>query len=353
MSIIVKYIKEKLFSDQHSGKKKLKDIPNIEQFFSSERYDLTTDINEKMIYKNRLVFFLPLGDTVLELPLIEAIKNSALKISDPTNILAKLDWHRCIKQLIEHGAVLNEKFLPNHSLLMSTVLQFLELGDSNTTELLLTLGLNCFLRDINNYTVMDWIITANSGDYRALTYIEQENYNTTDRIIGLSVVKRNRHEKIKDYIEFFSFNPKISDLQITWFQKDLLLRKFEISMPILRHWSKTLYKHFLDLRFVLKNEFSKFMIMPPSMINIIALYETSSLIMDISFVLEKNPKLFNEIKQSLCKMLEFSMSNKTGSEDSEVVNFISLIFSDHTSAIGNKEKKEIIEQYQAKLAIQG
>lgn len=338
MSTVIKYIKKQLTEKESTSdknmsqmpkvkKKALKDIPNIEQFFSSEVYDLTTDVNEEMRCfvksQNSIISFFVGKETALagSTALISAIGNSTLRISYPNHPLAKLDWHCCIKQLIEHGADPNAIAFPDVPLLMSEITTFLKFGDPHIIALLLELGANCFARDKSNYTIMDWIIASDA---------------------------MNKKVQAEDYQQFFSIDSSLLEPQNgSWNELDIIYQKVTISRPILRHWVKTLYKHYMELTAALNNEFSKLNSLPKSITNIISLYETSYLLMDISLFLQENPKIFDEFQQRLCLMLKIAYLYH-GPFDSDVYDqrsvhkFIPLIFSEKkSSAETDKDLQEI------------
>lgn len=345
MSTIANYIKKQLLEKKATADKNnhqiekikkmpLNKIPNIRDFFDPSKFDLTTDVNEEM----RVARFLPFSwgkeNTIGLLPLEKALIMLNANPMDPFNVWSKVNWYDCIKLLIKYGADPNVRaeapgsfpflfyFLP--------VKHFQNSKIRKVVHLLLKNGANIVGRDKNGFAAMDWLIMAN------------ENLGTPFP---------SGKERSEKYESFFSINlNKIPEIP-----RQVTFETYLMSQPILAHWASLFYKHYTGMISSLKNSFGEIVFMTPNIVNIIALYETSYLIMDISLVLEENPRLFNKIKQSLCETLKVSyiQYNKKDLQKRDVVEFISLIFSNPESPKGNKEKKERIEQYQAKVGRQG
>lgn len=346
MSTEITNIKKKLFekvnrTDKNTSqirkvkKIALKDIPNIEQFFSSKEYDLTTDVNDAMRlpqdpYLYSLLFGKIETESTGQSPLGTAILNANLAIVHPDSPLARIDWQACIKLLIKYGAEINFyclNFCCREKVPYLFHLLTLEhYGNPKTIDTLLQNGINLLVRDKKGFTALDWSIVNDSP---------------------LGKVK------IENYESFFSIDINQIPKKPWMFQQNRLFRQLVTTKPVFAHWVQLLYKHYTDECTLLKNEFSKLVYLSPNITNIIALYETSYLIMDISLVLEENPGLFDKIKQSLCEMLKTSyiQYQKKDWKDSEVVEFISLIFSNQKSSKETKERNEILKLSQSQQKV--
>lgn len=265
----------------------LNEIPNIEQYIDPNQYLLTTGINEPL----QLISG---GGTPVHSSIFDFVIDTFLEFFPKPNLTDKERDEFIASLLTTYHA--NPNYTETRTFYAAKVtplMSALRARSREVIEVLVKHGANCFVRDNNGYTVLDWAILLNppmsglcdkdynlDNDYRTLFAIKAPDANTD-------------LEPLSDGT-LVLYNPtKAKQIQ-----------------PVMAEWAEKLYKSYIEPLAHLNDFFSTLGGKTEggawkSVTEVIASYNTIPL-SEISLVLEKNPALFLEIKNKLLQLLKTS-----------------------------------------------